>query len=43
MNQILLICLALELDNKITSKVNDSCPFFRATSPSFKDGNHTLS
>lgn len=43
MNQSLLISLALELDNKITSKVNDSCPFFRATSPSSKDGKHTLS
>lgn len=31
-----LLSLALELDNKITSKVNDSCPFFRATSPSSK-------
>lgn len=31
-----LLSLALELDNKMTSKVNDSCPFFRATSPSFK-------
>lgn len=37
MNQSLLINLALELDNKINSKVNDSCPFFRVTSPSFLD------
>lgn len=34
MNQSLLINLALELDNKINSKVNDNCPFFRVTSPS---------
>lgn len=31
-----LLSLALELDNKITSEVNGSCPFFRASSPSFK-------
>lgn len=44
MNQSLLINLALELDNKINSKVNDSCPFFRVTSPSFLEyGNYILS